>query len=639
MLLSLLTLTFAFITASATPPTPPNYQISTPTVQLQNEEQVWYCPTDSNIIIANWRDFRLGFRQIGVGRSEDAGNSWTDELVNYYLQVYDRQSDPTLTVDVEGNFYNCFLDYSSYDANVSSITFLKSTDKGASWLGPYSVLAPTGVNFEDKQFIAADRTSSIYQGNVYVAWARFPNPVQIMFSRSIGGSMTFETPIVVGPPYSYNNKCGSGSNYDAGQFAFPFVGSDGSVYVAWAGSSVDTTDCQFYTTLKLVKSTDGGASFSAMNDIVHTFGNWGQVDGAVDVYNAPIVAADIFGGPFDGNIYIAYADADTSNHIYYDYNIQFVRSVDGGESWSEPFFINDDMTGSTAMYDQFHPWLIVNEEGILITIFYDQRTDPISHYKFDVFASYSYDGGLTFTTNHRISDVSINPDWLISTAANSGAGEKTPVSKVQMQSMMAGKIAEYIGVAAYHDRITGVWTDTRNGNQDVFGANWHLPLLEPRLLSPASNDTIEISNPELRWATSWKNNDDRYRVELSRDPLFGTILYTNLIDTNFAVVSGLNLVWGDYYWRVKSFKISTGDSTEYSSGQFFAKIFKCGDANSDGKVNLLDVSFIIRFKYQGGTAPVPPEAADVDHSGTINLLDVSYLINYLYRHGPAPDCP
>ena len=275
----------------------------------------------------------------------------------------------------------------------------------------------------------------------------------------------------------------------------------------------------------------------------------------------------------------------------------------------------------------------------MITIFYDQRTDPISHYNFDVFAAYSYDAGLTFTTNHRISDVSINPDMLISTVSDYAINQKQTTSAVQMQSIMAGKIAEYIGVTAYYDRITAVWTDTRNANQDVFGANWHLLLLEPRLISPIKNDSVSINNPQLKWATSWKNNDDRYRVELSRDSLFGSILFSTIVDTNFATVTGQDLIRGDYYWRVKGFKISTGDSTIYSTGKFFSKIFKCGDANSDTKINLLDVSFIINYLYRSGPEPIPLEAADVDHSGKINLLDVSYIISYLYRGGAAPNCP
>jgi M6 family metalloprotease-like protein len=65
----------------------------------------------------------------------------------------------------------------------------------------------------------------------------------------------------------------------------------------------------------------------------------------------------------------------------------------------------------------------------------------------------------------------------------------------------------------------------------------------------------------------------------------------------------------------------------------------CGDANNDGKANLLDVSFIINYKYRGGPAPEFPNAADVNSSGKIDLLDVSYIIRHLYMSGPEFNCP
>ena len=49
----------------------PNTQISFPTIRLQNEEQVFVCPTDGDYVLATWRDFRLGYRQCGIGRSTD----------------------------------------------------------------------------------------------------------------------------------------------------------------------------------------------------------------------------------------------------------------------------------------------------------------------------------------------------------------------------------------------------------------------------------------------------------------------------------------------------------------------------------------------------------------------------------------
>lgn len=66
--------------------------------------------------------------------------------------------------------------------------------------------------------------------------------------------------------------------------------------------------------------------------------------------------------------------------------------------------------------------------------------------------------------------------------------------------------------------------------------------------------------------------------------------------------------------------------------------FKCGDANSNYTVNLLDITYLIDFLYKGGASPVPYAAGDVDASGIVNILDITYLINFLYKGGPAPNC-
>lgn len=65
----------------------------------------------------------------------------------------------------------------------------------------------------------------------------------------------------------------------------------------------------------------------------------------------------------------------------------------------------------------------------------------------------------------------------------------------------------------------------------------------------------------------------------------------------------------------------------------------CGDANGDGIVNILDITFLVSYLYKGGTAPSPLSNGDANGSGAINLLDVTYLITYLYKGGPAPVCP
>ncbi len=68
----------------------------------------------------------------------------------------------------------------------------------------------------------------------------------------------------------------------------------------------------------------------------------------------------------------------------------------------------------------------------------------------------------------------------------------------------------------------------------------------------------------------------------------------------------------------------------------------CGDVDDDGLVNILDIVYLINFKYKSGPPPVYMEAADVNSDtlpdGMINILDIVYIINFKYKSGPAPAC-
>ncbi len=64
----------------------------------------------------------------------------------------------------------------------------------------------------------------------------------------------------------------------------------------------------------------------------------------------------------------------------------------------------------------------------------------------------------------------------------------------------------------------------------------------------------------------------------------------------------------------------------------------CGDVDGDDAINILDIVFIINYKYKEGTAPDPVNRADVNCDGNIDILDIVYLQNYKYKGGPDP-CP
>jgi hypothetical protein len=541
-------------------PPPPNVRI-TNYPQLNNEEQVFICPTDSNIIIANWRDFRLNYRQIGIGRSTDGGLTWTDSLIfkpDMQIFGYDsKQSDPTMTVDRFGNFYMSVLDYDGFGlTGLSTISFYRSDDKGISWTGPVPGMW-TGIPdvFEDKQFITVDRTGGTYDGNLYCSWTRFPNPDRIVFVRSVDGGDSFEDTVVVGP---IQNAPGC-SNVDAGQFSIPVVTSNGDVHVLWQGWSLDSADeCTGLPALKHVVSTDGGVTFTTEN-IISQASLYTTADGGINTYSQPAADADITGGPFDGNLYVSFtnmAAEDASGNT----DVDFIMSSDNGETWTSRYQIND-ATDSDEI-DSFHPWLIVNEEGVIIVIFYDQRFDP-GHFLFDVLAAYSFDGGETFTTNHRISDVSSSPSDLKHDPEEkpyieSPDGMHLPIA----MGKRAGLLGEYICVTAYHDKINAVWTDSRDGNSEAYAANWYLPLLETRLQSPVSGAYVS-EMPEFRWSTAWKHDQDSYRLEIAPDESFEGDFTTHILDTNVYTLD-FALEEAVYFWRVKSLKLDGSDSSDYS---------------------------------------------------------------------------
>jgi len=611
--------------------TPVNNRISTPTVFYQNEEQICVCPTDSSVVMAIWRDFRLGYRQLGIGRSTDGGNTWSDSLINPAFQVLDWQSDPTMTVDADGNFYLCYLDFDSSAAQAglrdsSNIAILKSTDKGLTWSGPTTVTEGIARWLEDKQLFTCDRTDGPYRNNLYLAWHRVGLEMNshTVFARSIDGGASFDT-VSLGEFYL--------------GFPQPLVDFDGSVYIFGGGYTPS-----YQEAICFVKSVDGGQSFGPAQTAALAARGDATIEGNVTPWTYATTAADIGKGPFAGNIYLAYGCKDISNFPAYDRNIECVYSTDGGETWSEPVFVNDDSVGQGAMYDQFLPWLTCNEDGILTCIFYDQRTDSINHTKFDLFAAYSFDGGATFTTNHRISNVSIDPSRFVYLKwADSGIDCDENSFRKHFGSRAAMGLAEYIGCDISHDVVHAVWTDTREGTQSVYGAHWNLPLLPPRLISPLHNATAS-NRPAFSWATCWKIDADQYRLELAGDSLFTSLVKEEYVTVANADTQTVFLPMGTYYWRVKAFNTVGTDSSEYSKvRKLIVDRYVCGDASGDGSVNLLDILFLIDFVYGDlpGLPPDPPEAGDPNADGDINLLDILYLIDYLYGSpsGPEPQCP
>ncbi len=393
------------------------------TGQVQNEQQVVGNALDPNNLIAVWRDFRLGYRRVGVGYSFDGGYSWHDEL---FPQVtYPWQSDPGLTWHTSGAIYAIVL---SYNPSGEDGLFVSQTTNGGLTWGPFLPAVNAVPNsFEDKELIACDRTGSLYDGNLYIAWARFTNfqtVSRITSVRSTNGGSAWSTAVPV-------------SDGTGVQWPVPAVGPEGQVYIGWVRYSPPG--------IMLDVSTNGGLTWGTDRLVQNTAFGSAYINPMLLIFSFPAMDVDITSGPHRGNVYIVYTD-----DWYGDADLFFTRSLNGGQTWSAPTRVNDDTPANGC--DQFHPWLVCDENGTLHLIFYDRRNDPLQNLFMDLYYTYSTDAGITWAPNQRLTTVSSNPglDSLIN----------------------SGLIGEYNGLAVRNNVIHPVWTDTRNGHQDTYTAAW-----------------------------------------------------------------------------------------------------------------------------------------------------------------------
>jgi hypothetical protein len=443
------------------------------TQELQNEQQIVTNPLNPDNLCAVWRDFRLGYRRVGYAASFDGGINWTEGLLDE--PTYPWHSDPGITVDADGNFFAVILSYTS-TSQPNGLYVYKSSDGGLSWGDPVTVINGVSGVFEDKELIGCDRTDSPYRGNLYVTWARFGYGTDILVSRSTDGGQSFQAPINI-------------SSYSSHQWPVPVVGADGAVYIAWVNYSP--------LSIRFAKSTNGGASFGSDRSLTSVSFYPGNINGGIMTFPFPAMDADITGGPYNGNLYVAYMDYGSGSGT----DIFFKRSTNDGTTWSPAIRINDDPQGVNR--DQFHPWISIDEAGVISVIFLDRRDDPGNYY-YNLYMTQSSDAGVTWSDNIRISDISSDP---------------------QAGSARAGLLGEYIGLTSSNGRVNPLWTDTRNGHQDAYTAriftNPSVDLMavpELRNLNPGDdlNYTINITNTTGEGIDLWGAG---YVTLLNGDPL------------------------------------------------------------------------------------------------------------------------
>ncbi len=481
----------------------------------QNEPSVRISRTNPNFIVAAWRDFRLGYspavRRIGYTYSTNGGTTWAPPaLLPDPMPEHATQSDPVLTSDNNGIFYLATTSREQTNTRGETVIY-RSTNNGANWL-KYSVAAASS-SFEDKEWIACNLIpGSPYFNSLNVSWTRIGGNGGIRFTKSSNGGLNWTTPVNIG-----DNTSGQGSNIA--------IGTNSYIYVVWQSGGI-----------KFDRSTNGGTNFGTDYQL-------SSITSTGDSY--PFICVDYSYRSTRGNVYVVWADNRQST----GYDIWFQRSTNSGTNWlASPVRVNDVTTNN-----QYWPAIQCDTNGVLYTIYYDERTTPG---QVNSYIAYSTDAGATWV-NQRLSDASF------------------PLIDVNSDV----RIGDYIGIDAYANKIIPVWTDDRAGtpNQEVYGAV---------LTNLVSAGSISTKSPEKYYffqnypnpfnpSTKIKFNLPNIS-EVGAQPV--KLVVFDVLGSEIAVIVNEQMIAGTYE--------AEWDASNYTGGVYFYRI-TAGDYSETKKMILV----------------------------------------------------
>ncbi|MFP5371541.1 MAG: sialidase family protein [Actinomycetes bacterium] len=347
-----------------------------------------------------------------------------------------------LVVDGEGVLYWALAVADPNAGGARSVVLARSGDGGESWRTTMVAEAPVPSGPDDAvaNFVPDLFVDPFGEAprRVWVSWRRSfseasERPTEGWAAVSTDGGETFEDEV---------RGVEANPGFDAPRIV---MDAEGTVY--WfqreRPPSGDEGEPPVPSPLLMARSHDAGRTWQE-SDL-------GQ---AHPVMEEPLAAVS----PDGQALYLAWADARNG-----DLDVFFMRSADGGGTWSDPVRVNDDPVGNRR--SQKWPRMSVAPDGRVDVAWYDYRNDeadvPEDDVEFflgtvnDVYLASSQDGGTTFLGNVRVTEEAI--DRSLGTYNTQYFVEVPP------------------GVASGDGAAVVAWSDTRLADaetaaQDVFAA-------------------------------------------------------------------------------------------------------------------------------------------------------------------------
>jgi len=274
--------------------------LSDPTLQgrsqANNEPSIAVNPFNSQNLVASDNNYIRGDGTCGSYFSTNGGHTWTNTTIpngftigppGFAREYWQAGGDTSVAWDTRGNAYESCQAFNrgtvaspNPDDSSAFLVFRATQNNGASWnfLGHYTTVFfdPTGsaneAVLEDKALMAIDdNVSSPFRDRIYVTWTSYAadGSAYIYEVHSSDYGQTFSNPVLVSGSYptcttnTYNSGTPQGP-CNENQFSDPFIGPDGSLYVAYDNyNNQPATGNENHFQVLLAKSTDGGNTFSA----------------------------------------------------------------------------------------------------------------------------------------------------------------------------------------------------------------------------------------------------------------------------------------------------------------------------------------------------------------------------------------
>ncbi|MDE2091400.1 MAG: exo-alpha-sialidase [Gammaproteobacteria bacterium] len=338
--------------------------------EAEVEPYVAVNPTNPSNLIGIWQQDRWsdgGAHGLVIARSLDDGNTWNEQPINLSIcgggnsgngGDYGRASDPWVTFSPNGVAYVISISFTGNimaAGSLSSVLVSSSSDAGATWSAPATLILDGASAFNDKETITADPNNPNF---VYAVWDRLDNSGHgpAYFARTTDAGASWQTAVPIYDP-GINNQTISNE----------IVGlADGTLVDVF--EEIDGTNTNNASaTLKVITSTDNGATWSAPVTVAQDLSVGTRDPNTGATVRAGAGLPQMAAGP--GNkLVLVWQDGRFSNGQRD--GIALSQSADDGQTWSMPVEIN-----SVSSVPAFTPSVAVLNDGTIGVSYFDFRNN------------------------------------------------------------------------------------------------------------------------------------------------------------------------------------------------------------------------------------------------------------------------